>query len=63
MERDPIPRFRNWALQAGELRQEDADSIEQEVAKEVADAVAFAEAGTWEPVENLTHDVGAERRT
>ena len=29
------------------------------MAKEVEDAVAFAEAGSWEPVEDLTKDVTA----
>ena len=38
------------------------EAIEQEVAEEVAAAVAFAEVGTWEPVEDLLVDVGAEKR-
>ena len=63
MERDPIPRFRDWAMTAGEIRQEDVDAIEDEIEKEVARAVEFAEAGSWEPVEDLLKDVGAERRT
>ncbi len=58
----PILRFRNWALEAGELREEDVEEIEQEVAREVAEAVAFADTGTWEPVEDLMRDVGAEKR-
>ncbi|MBO6766881.1 MAG: pyruvate dehydrogenase (acetyl-transferring) E1 component subunit alpha [Erythrobacter sp.] len=60
--RGPILRFQKWALEAGELREDDVAEIEEEVAREVADAVAFAEAGTWEPVEDLLRDVGAERR-
>jgi len=32
-------------------------AIEAEVADEIARAVAFAEAGSWEPVENLARDV------
>jgi pyruvate dehydrogenase E1 component alpha subunit len=63
IERDPITRFRKWAVAAGEIRQEDFVAIEGEVEKEVAEAVAFAEAGSWEPVEDLLKDVGAERRT
>ena len=35
--------------------------IEAGIAKEIAAAVAFAEAGTWEPVERLTHDVYTPR--
>lgn len=61
--RGPIKRFSEWALQAGELNEDDLEAIEQEVAEEVAAAVAFAEVGTWEPVEDLLVDVGAEKRT
>ncbi|WP_114520776.1 pyruvate dehydrogenase (acetyl-transferring) E1 component subunit alpha [Altererythrobacter sp. ZODW24] len=60
--RGPITRFREWVLEAGELHEADIKVIEEEVAQEVATAVAFAEAGSWEPVEDLTRDVGAERR-
>ena len=61
-ERDPIPRFRDWAIAAGEIHQEDVAAMEEEVEREIAGAVAFAEAGSWEPVEDLMKDVGAERR-
>ncbi|HSR00085.1 MAG TPA: pyruvate dehydrogenase (acetyl-transferring) E1 component subunit alpha [Sphingomicrobium sp.] len=61
-ERDPIPRFRDWAMAAGEIREEDVAAIKDEVAKEIAEAVAFAEAGSWEPLEDLLKYVGAERR-
>ncbi len=60
--RGPIKRFTEWALEAGEIRQADIDEIEKLVAEEVAGAVAFAEAGTFEPVADLARDVGAERR-
>jgi pyruvate dehydrogenase E1 component alpha subunit len=63
MKRDPIPRFRDWALSAGEIHEADVAKIEDEVAKEVADAVAFAEAGEWEPAADILRDVGAERRS
>jgi pyruvate dehydrogenase E1 component alpha subunit len=63
MKRDPIPRFRDWALAAGEIHDDDVAGIEEEVAKEVADAVTFAEAGQWEPVADIMRDVGAERRS
>ncbi|MGZ5822266.1 MAG: pyruvate dehydrogenase (acetyl-transferring) E1 component subunit alpha, partial [Croceibacterium sp.] len=33
-ERDPIPRFRDWAMAAGEIREEDVAAINDEVAKE-----------------------------
>lgn len=60
--RGPILRFQRWALEAGELHEDDVREIEGDVAREVSGAVAFAEAGTWEPVEDLMRDVGAERR-
>lgn len=60
-EHDPIPRFRDWAMAAGEIRADDLAAINDGVAKEIAQAVAFAEAGTWEPVEDLLKYVGAER--
>ena len=58
----PVRRFQGWALAAGELNQPDIDAIDEEVAEEVSAAVAFAEAGTWEPVTELLRDVGAESR-
>jgi TPP-dependent pyruvate/acetoin dehydrogenase alpha subunit len=35
--------------------------IEADVAAEIAEAVAFAEAGTWEPVEQLTRFTYADK--
>jgi len=52
-ERDPILRLRAWMEQTGYLHPEDLARIEAEVEAEVADAVAFAEAGALEPVEEL----------
>jgi pyruvate dehydrogenase E1 component alpha subunit/2-oxoisovalerate dehydrogenase E1 component len=52
-ERDPILRLQNWMEQAGHLHPQDLARIEAEVEAEVADAVAFAEAGTLEPVAEL----------
>ena len=43
------------------LHPEDLARIEAEVAAEIAEAVAFAEAGTWEPVEQLARFVYAEK--
>jgi pyruvate dehydrogenase E1 component alpha subunit len=52
-ERDPIIRLQRWLEQAGHLHGEDVAALEAEVTAEVDDAVAFAEAGTFEPVEDL----------
>jgi pyruvate dehydrogenase E1 component alpha subunit/2-oxoisovalerate dehydrogenase E1 component len=37
--------------------------MEREVAREINEAVAFAEVCTWEPLEDLTRFVMSERRT
>ncbi|HET6369988.1 MAG TPA: pyruvate dehydrogenase (acetyl-transferring) E1 component subunit alpha [Nitrospiria bacterium] len=56
-ERDPIvgfgARLRGWKM----LGDADIDKIERETAAEIEEAVAFAEAGPLEPVEDLTKDV------
>jgi TPP-dependent pyruvate/acetoin dehydrogenase alpha subunit len=42
------------------IHPEDVSRIEAEVDGEIAEAVAFAEAGTWEPIEQLTRFTYAE---
>lgn len=61
MERDPINSLRNALEAAGQLTEKDWKSIQQEVEAEVKAAVEFAEAGTLEPVEDLTRFVYSER--
>ncbi|PQA89392.1 pyruvate dehydrogenase (acetyl-transferring) E1 component subunit alpha [Hyphococcus luteus] len=58
-ERDPIKRLTDWMASANLLHDDDVSKIEAEADKEIADAVAFAEAGQWEPVEHMTADVYA----
>lgn len=58
--RDPIPMFFDQMKTANVLSDADYESIELEVAKEVDESVAFAEAGTWEPVSDLTRFVHSE---
>ncbi|MBT8411335.1 MAG: pyruvate dehydrogenase (acetyl-transferring) E1 component subunit alpha [Octadecabacter sp.] len=53
----PIVRFQEWLLTNRLIHPEDVDEIEARVASEIDAAVAFAEAGTWEPVETLTAHV------
>ncbi len=55
--KDPIDRFAGWLKSAGLVHDADVDAIEKSVAEEIADAIDFAEAGQWEPVEDLTRDV------
>jgi pyruvate dehydrogenase E1 component alpha subunit len=58
-QRDPIPALQQVMREAGLLRPGDLDSIEAAAAKEIEEAVAFAEASPWEPVEDLLRDVVA----
>jgi TPP-dependent pyruvate/acetoin dehydrogenase alpha subunit len=59
-QRDPIPAFVAVASAEGLLEDGDLAAIEAEVAAELDDAIAFAEAGHPEPVEDLTRFVMAE---
>jgi pyruvate dehydrogenase E1 component alpha subunit len=58
--RDPITLFFDSMKAASILRDADLTAVEAEVAKEVDESVAFAEAGTWEPVSDLTRFVYSE---
>ena len=57
---DPIDALRERLVAAGHLGQAGIEALEREVAAEVDKAVAFAEAGTEEPVEELERFVYAE---
>jgi TPP-dependent pyruvate/acetoin dehydrogenase alpha subunit len=57
--RDPILLFSDALKRVGLLTDADLAAIEESVAAEIARAVAEAEAGPWEPVEDLTRDVYA----
>jgi len=59
--RGPIVRLTEWMRGNGFLHEADLEAIEAEVEREVDDAVAFAEAGTWEPVEDLCSFVVMDR--
>lgn len=56
-QRDPVDLLAAHLSDAGMLTADDRAALEAEVAAEVDEAVAFAEAGTLEPVEELTHHV------
>ena len=62
MKRDPIPLLRASLADAGELDDAGWAALEREVEDEVQDAVAFAEAGTLEPIETLGRWVYSEGR-
>jgi pyruvate dehydrogenase E1 component alpha subunit len=53
----PIHTFTDRLKAAGMMTEEDFQRLDREAVEEVDAAVAFAEAGTWEPVAELTRDV------
>lgn len=59
-ERDPIARFVDRLREWGLLTDEDLAGLDGDVAREVEAAVAFAEAGTLEAVDELTRFVYSE---
>ncbi|MBG6058384.1 pyruvate dehydrogenase E1 component alpha subunit [Cryobacterium sp. MP_M5] len=61
VERDPIDLLRETLEAAGDLPEETWTTIQGEVDAEVQAAVDFAEAGTIEPVEELTRFVYSEQ--
>lgn len=61
MQRDPIEHLRDALTAAGELSDESWTALERGVEDEVTAAVAFAEAGTLEPLDELTRFVYSER--
>lgn len=61
-QRDPIELLAGRLREAGLFTEAEQVALEREVAAEVEASVAFAEAGTWEVVEDLTRFVTTERR-
>jgi pyruvate dehydrogenase E1 component alpha subunit len=58
-QRDPIPALEARLREARLMGPADRDELEAAAAREVEEAVAFAEASPWEPVEDLLRDVQA----
>ena len=58
--RDPIAGLALHLKGAELLTDADMETLESEIAAEVQAAVDFAEAGTWEPVEELERFVYSE---
>jgi pyruvate dehydrogenase E1 component alpha subunit len=55
--RDPIDLFEREAVNLGVFDADTRAAVQAQVDAEVKAAIEFAEAGTWEPVEQLTRDV------
>jgi pyruvate dehydrogenase E1 component alpha subunit len=60
--RCPIDAFKKRLREAGLAEDTDIAAIEADTAREIQDALNFAEAGTLEPVQSLTHDVYTRER-
>lgn len=60
--RDPITNLASLLKQQGTISDSDLEQIERDVAKELDDAVAYAEAGTWEPLADLERFVYSDQR-
>ena len=58
--RDPIAAFAQRMKEQNLWKEEDWARMEEGVAAQIAKAVDFAEAGTWEPLEELTRFVYSE---
>lgn len=59
--RDPIALFQTLLREQTLINDDDVKQIEDEVATEIASAIEFAEAGSLEPVDDLTKFVYSER--
>lgn len=57
--RDPIALLSQWMSDNGQMHGDELSAIENDAATEIEQAIEFAEAGTWEPVERLTEHVYA----
>lgn len=60
--KDPIARFKTWAIESGLIHDDDVARLEASADEEIKAAVAFAEAGSWEPVEDLARYVYSPER-
>ena len=58
--RDPIERFRKAVSDAGRLTEQDFETTDAQVEREVEHAVAFAEASPWPNVDVIERDVYVE---
>jgi pyruvate dehydrogenase E1 component alpha subunit len=59
--KEPIMRFQGWLQSNGMIHPDDVSHIETGIEGEIAEAVAFAEAGSWEPVDQLARFTYADR--
>ncbi len=58
--KDPIPALQNRMMESKSVTSNDLKNLEEKIEAEIQQAVDFAEAGTWEPVEDLKKFVYSE---
>lgn len=58
--RDPIKRYRQWLLGESIATEEELKAIDEEVEREIEEAIAFAEHSPYPPLEEITKDVYVE---
>src|SRR5579864_2040542 len=58
--REPIVRFQGWLEANHMVHPDEVSRLTEEIDAEIEAAVAFAEAGTWEPVEQICRFVYAD---
>ena len=61
--RDPIATFSQTCRNSGLLSTAELSELERTADRQIDEAVSFAEAGTWEPIADLTRFVYSERRS
>ena len=59
---DPIPQFQQYLLQEQLITETEIAEFEKKIEKKIQKSVDFAEAGTWEPMDQLTKFVYSEIR-
>lgn len=59
---DPIPQFQQYLLQEKLITETEIAEFENKIEKKIQKAVDFAEAGTWEPINQLTQYVYSENK-
>lgn len=59
---DPIPQLQQYLLQEKLITETEIAEFENKIEKKIQKAVDFAEAGTWEPIDQLTQYVYSENK-
>jgi pyruvate dehydrogenase E1 component alpha subunit len=59
---DPIPQFQEFLLQEKLITENEIAEFETKIENKIQKSVDFAEAGTWEPLEQLTRFVYSENK-